>query len=164
MGKSICKGCGEKFPTETRYIGEKYKQLKFCCQECYQNYVNEHSNEIDRDWNDLIKYLDTIYENPNYRMLGAQIKYFRDECNVSSLVLRLIIEYAIKYENYIVRQEDGLGQFYPRYYQPALEFYKKIEENKKYASEHPDLLTPEVIRVKPKNSMRKFFTKAELEL
>lgn len=161
MGLSTCKGCGKKFSTETRFVGERYKQLKFCSQECYQKYVKEHTNEINRT--DLLDYLDTIYENPNFRMLAAQIKHYQEAYNISSLAMRLIIDYAIKYENHIVSQENGLGQFYPKYYQPALEFYKKIEENKKYASEHPDLLTPEIIRVKPKNSVQKFFTKAELE-
>lgn len=160
MGISTCKSCGKKFDTEERYIGEKYKNLKFCCEKCYQSYAKNSVKDPTREA--LIKYLDTIYDNPDYKLLGAQIKHYKEAYNLSCLALHLIIEYAIVYEHHVVQQRYGLGQFYPRYYQGALDFYREVERNKKYAEEHPDLLTPEVIRVKPKNGTQRFFTKREL--
>lgn len=156
-----CKVCGEEIPRGKRYKSKTLTSYTFCSEECYNKYVGESFGDVE-SLNRLKALLETIYPIPNWSYLMKQIKHYCSEYNLNYTSMYLIIDYALTCEHHAPNSDYGLGQFIPKYIQGTVELYKQIERNRKYAEEHPDLLTPEVIRVKPHNPCTKFFTKREL--
>lgn len=137
----MCVVCNKTIQRGHRFVGSKYKNLKFCCEECYNQYCSskkkktKNTNEKYLGWKKLIAYINTIYPDNylNWPMITKQIKSIMEEYNIDCDTIRKTIRYAIEYEQYRLNPEWGLGQFFPRFLQPMLNFVERIKLNKSKA-------------------------------
>ena len=151
-----CDVCNTDIPRGKRYKGERYQQAHFCSESCYLSYIQ--SKDKAKSSNPLTKltdYLSTVYENPNFPWLMRQIKALKKEYGLSENEIRMVIKYAIEYEDVVVNEDLGLGQFFPRYIDDALAFAQTIINNKEKAREMGDLVEPRVV-CRSRDKGRKF--------
>lgn len=110
----------------------------------------------DNSYKKLCEFIGELYgEDINWKWITRQIKTIKAEYNLTYLDMRLILKYATQYEDVIVDNSYGLGQFFPRYIDDALAFAQTIINNKEKAREMGDLVEPRVV-CRGRDKRRKF--------
>lgn len=138
-----CVICDKSIPRGQRFIGDRYKTIKFCCEECYKQYCKQkdeskQNNKKQKDekekseWRDMTDYISKIYppDTINWMIFTKQIKSLMEKYELTCKEVKLTIKYAIEYEDYVTRPEYGIGQFIPKFVEPMREFRNKLSINK----------------------------------
>lgn len=169
-----CTVCDKSIPRGQRFIGDRYKAIKFCCEECYNKYCEEkdaikaekaaktEAKKKERPpvpgWKELIEYIGKVFDHEvNWPYVAKQIRSYMDDYNVTCDDIRLAIKYAIVYENYVVNQTYGLGQFIPKYLEPSKNFKEQIQRNLLLSS---TMTKPKTVVIKKTNDV-KYYGKIE---
>ena len=134
---SQCIVCQSPIPRGQRFKSPRYKNLPFCSESCYNQYLaskqqpkpKPKSSSLDK----LKSYINDLWQGQvNWPFMMRQIKNLKEEYSVDDKDIRLMLKYAIEYEGAKVNPEYGLLQFI-QYLQPAKEFAEDILRNKELA-------------------------------
>lgn len=137
-----CYICGTEIPRGQRFKSPRYKNLPFCSESCYNQYLTSKqqskpkpkSSSLDK----LKSYINDLWQGQvNWPFMMRQIKNLKEEYDVDDKDIRLMLKYAIEYEGVKVNPEYGLLQFI-QYLQPAKEFAEDILRNKELAESMED--------------------------
>lgn len=174
-----CVVCDKSIPKGHRFIGDRYKDKKFCSEECYNQYCKEKDEEkqkakietIKRNlkkkekekspWRKMTDYIDSLYPEDaiNWPMFTKQIKSAMEDYGLTCDEIRLIIKFAIEFDNYKVKPEYGIGQFIPCYIEPTKRFREQIANNRLAAKTTTGEIP--VWNIKRPSNARKFYGKVE---
>ena len=137
---SKCYICGIEIPRGQRYKSPRYKNLPFCSESCYNQYLaskqqpKPKSSSLDK----LKSYINDLWQGQvNWPFMMRQIKNIKEECGVSDNDIRMMLKYAIEYEGVKVDLDYGLLQFI-QYLQPSQEFAEEIRKNQALAENMED--------------------------
>lgn len=137
---SKCSFCGKDIPRGKSYIGTKYKSLRFCCEEHFNQYVKIKSqpkppinfkpplNSNRRKFTDYIQ--EWTGDNVNWPAISKQAKDIQEEYELDWYEMYLVCKYARVYEGVEWDFNYGLGQIFPRYINPCMEFRETINRAK----------------------------------
>ena len=133
----LCIICQKEIPRGQRYKSPRYKNVHFCSEKCYSDYLQQKQNtpraKPNTPYTKLTDYIDKQWSgNINWPYLTQQIKSLCSEYNINYDDIRMMLKYAIEYERVPVKEEYGLMQFLP-YLQKSQEFAEQIRENKRMA-------------------------------
>ena len=148
---SKCRQCRCDIPRGKIFKGELYKSLSFCSESCYNEYIQAKQTKPkqapkDRHLVKLKDYINMLWdEQVNWPLIMKQIKSMKEEYNLDSKGLYLVLKYATVYEDYVVDRSFGLGQFV-KFIEPAQRFAEQIQRSKELAEEMPE---EEIVYVKP---------------
>ena len=155
-----CDVCNKEIPRGQRYQGSKYKSLHFCSEDCFKRYVKIKSapkpliNFKPEVGSDRRKFTDYIQEwtndRANWPYLMKQAKDIQEEYELNWYDMYLVCKYARVYEGVEWDFNWGLGQIFPRYIQPCMEFREAIQKAK--STEIP---IDEITKIKKKKYDRK---------
>ena len=131
---SKCYICEIEIPRGQRFKSPRYKNLSFCSESCYNQYLTSKQQPKSSSSLDKLKaYINNLWQGQvNWPFMMRQIKNLKEEYGVSDKDIRLMLKYAIEYEDAKVNPEYGLLQFI-QYLQPAKEFAEDILRNKELA-------------------------------
>ena len=134
-----CIVCQTPIPRGQRYHSSRYKNLAFCSEICYNQYLASKQNSKPSSSLDKLKaYINDLWqEEVNWPFMMRQIKNLKEEYSVDDKDIRMMLKYAIEYEGVKVNPEYGLLQFI-QYLQPAKEFAEDILRNKELAERMED--------------------------
>lgn len=95
--------------------------------------------------------------NINWPWITSQIKNIQEIYQLTYKQMRLIMKYAVVYEEVVINPEMGLGQFFPRYIDAGIKFAEQCTQAKEKSKE--DNLFEEEIIVMPskRNTPRKYW-------
>lgn len=126
-----CCICHAQIPRGKKYKSNHYKNNNFCSEECYNIFLKQKEKNKD-PYISLTDYIDRIYppDTVNWGMITKQIKQIRDDYELDYKTILLVLRYAVEFANHEVDERYTLGQFFPRYIEPTLQFIDKIKENK----------------------------------
>ena len=126
-----CYICQKEIPRGQRFKSPRYKNLSFCSESCYNQYLvskkqpQTKSNSLDK----LKSYINDLWQGEvNWPFMMRQIKNLKEECGVSDNDIRMMLKYAVEYEGVKVDLDYGLLQFI-QYLQPSQEFAEEIRKN-----------------------------------
>ena len=131
---SQCYICGTEIPRGQRYKSSRYKNISFCSESCYNQYLaskqqTKPSSSLDK----LKAYINDLWQGEvNWPFMMRQIKNLKEECGVSDNDIRMMLKYAVEYEDVKVDLDYGLLQFI-QYLQPSQEFAEEIRKNQALA-------------------------------
>ena len=135
-----CIVCQSPIPRGQRFKSPRYKNLAFCSETCYNQYLaskqqpKPKSSSLDK----LKAYINDIWQGQvNWPFMMRQIKNLKEECGVSDNDIRMMLKYAIEYEGVRVDLDYGLLQFI-QYLQPSQEFAQEIKKNQALAENMED--------------------------
>lgn len=163
---ACCEICGKEIERGKRYKSPKYKQVPFCSEDCYNQYVfiknqNEQhrtdlrkSEEGKEEYKKYIHTLAYIYpkEKQNWVSLQRQTAKLIDDYGLNYKLMRNIIVYAIKYDDCEFNPNYGLGQIFPAYISKFNKFKQDMEESMSMAQEMEN--EEYVVVIKPKSNKR----------
>lgn len=146
----VCDVCNKEYGRGQGYRGKRFAAQHFCSEDCYLSYVKamdetklkpkpkpqptqKNSKEL-KEYHKLLDYLNELYDNPNWPWLMRQINSIKKQYELSDKAMYLIIKYAIEYEDVIVQEEMGLGQFFPRYIEPCQDFLNSLRLSQEKSS------------------------------
>ena len=167
----VCRICGKEIPRGTRYKPERYKNQYFCSKECYEKklaLVEEQkqkkeskipklkepdSNQyIPLDGTQRRKLTDLIQEiygeTANWGLLMANVRNIERDYNLKDNDFRLVMKYAMEFENYKPMTSLNLYQF-EQFIVPTQLFREKIHYNKEIAKDLDVSEDYEVIKPNP---------------
>lgn len=158
---SQCIVCQSPIPRGQRFKSPRYKNLPFCSEGCYNQYLASKQQPKPSSSLDKLKaYINDLWQGEvNWPFMMRQIKNLKEEYEVDDKDIRLMLKYAIEYEGAKVNPEYGLLQFI-QYLQPAKEFAEDILRNKELAK---DMEGDEVEVVKMNRGNRKRWMKGDWE-
>ena len=112
-----CDICNKEYGRGKGYKGERYKNMHFCSEECYNKFLkNSHVGDMDK----LKSYISEWSGGYlNWQFLMKQIKQFSVDYNLSYHDIYMILKYCKTYEQLDWQDSYGLGQFIPKYIQPT---------------------------------------------
>lgn len=161
----ICKQCGNAIPRGQKYKSSTLSSYPWCSEDCYLLYVKEHEPKPKVEQQQtksgkkpitiLKDYINSIYPDPsslNWLWLSKQIKSISEEYNLSYIEMGKVLKYAVEYEGVVIVDGYGLGQVFPRYIEPTMEFIKSIQKSRDMVDEIDDEVV-NVVRVS-KNKKR----------
>lgn len=135
-----CIICNKEIPRGKRYQGNKYKSLHFCSEECFNKYCKIKSapkpliNFKPEKGTDRREFTDYIQEwtgdKVNWALIMKQAKDIQEEYNLNWHEMYLVCKYAHIYEGVEWDFNYGLGQIFPRYIQPCINFQEAIKNAK----------------------------------
>lgn len=135
-----CYVCQAEIPRGQRFKSPRYKNLAFCSETCYNQYLaskqqpKPKSSSLDK----LKAYINDLWQGQvNWPFMMRQIKNLKEECGVSDNDIRMMLKYAIEYEGVKVDLDYGLLQFI-QYLQPSQEFAEEIRKNQALAESMED--------------------------
>lgn len=134
-----CIVCQTPIPRGQRFKSPRYKNLSFCSESCYNQYLAfkqqpKSSSSLDK----LKAYINDLWQGQvNWPFMMRQIKNLKEEYDVEDKDIRLMLKYAVEYEDVKVNLEYGLLQFI-QYLQPAKEFAEDILKNRELAENMKD--------------------------
>lgn len=136
---SQCIVCQSPIPRGKRFKSPRYKNLAFCSEGCYNQYLASKQQQKPSSSLDKLKaYINDLWQGEvNWPFMMRQIKNLKEEYDVDDKDIRLMLKYAIEYEGVKVNPEYGLLQFI-QYLQPAKEFAEDILKNRKLAEDMED--------------------------
>ena len=130
-----CYICQAEIPRGQRFKSPRYKNLSFCSESCYNQYLaskqqpKPKSSSLDK----LKAYINDLWQGEvNWPFMMRQIKNLKEEYGVSDNDIRMMLKYAIEYEGVKVDLDYGLLQFI-QYLQPSQEFAEEIRKNQALA-------------------------------
>lgn len=134
-----CIVCNQSIPRGQRYHPPRYKNLAFCSESCYNQYLAfkqqpKSSSSLDK----LKAYINDLWQGQvNWPFMMRQIKNLKEECGVDDNDIRMTLKYAVEYEGVKVDLDYGLLQFI-QYLQPSQEFAEEIRKNQALAESMED--------------------------
>lgn len=151
-----CYICQAEIPRGQRFKSPRYKNLAFCSETCYNQYLASKQQPKSSSSLDKLKaYINDLWQGQvNWPFMMRQIKNLKEEYSVDDKDIRLMLKYAIEYEGVKVNPEYGLLQFI-QYLQPAKEFAEDILRNKELAESMEDDVVEWVKVSKGKNRWMK---------
>lgn len=175
-----CIVCNKSIPKGQRFVGNRYKDKKFCCENCYNQFCQQKDMAKEKakietakrqqllkeknksPWRKMTDYIDSLYPPNaiNWPAFTKQIKSFMEEYDLTSDEIRLTIRYAVEFEGVVVNPEWGIGQFIPAYIEPTKRFREKLHSNQEEAKNITNESAP-VIYIKKKSTQRKYYGKVE---
>lgn len=178
-----CIVCDKPVPRGQRFYGTRYKNLKFCCEDCYNKYCNAKDSEKEKakqeaierkkqkveaketkekipGWRNLTDYINTLYPKGaiNWMLFSKQIKSYLKEYNLTCEEIRIAIRYAVEFDGWQVNPNYGLNQFIPKYIEPSRIFKERIEANRQAAE---NLENNPIVKIKNNSAKRKYYGKVE---
>lgn len=137
---ATCIVCQSLVPRGQRFKSPRYKNLSFCSESCYNQYLaskqqpKPKSSSLDK----LKAYINDLWQGEvNWPFMMRQIKNLKEECGVSDNDIRMMLKYAVEYEGVKVDLDYGLLQFI-QYLQPSQEFAEEIRKNQVLAESMED--------------------------
>lgn len=158
---SQCIVCQSPIPRGQRFKSPRYKNLSFCSEGCYNQYLASKqqlkpSSSLDK----LKAYINDLWQGEvNWPFMMRQIKNLKEEYDVDDNGIRMMLKYAVKYEGVKVDVDYGLLQFI-QYLQPSQEFAQEIRKNRELAESMED---DEVEVVKASKGSEKRWMKGDWE-
>lgn len=142
-----CYICGAEIPRGQRFKSPRYKNLPFCSESCYNQYlVSKQQPKPSSSLDKLKAYINDLWQGEvNWPFMMRQIKNLKEECGVNDNDIRMMLKYAVEYEGVKVDLDYGLLQFI-QYLQPSQEFAEEIRKNRVLAESMEDDEV-EVVRV-----------------
>ena len=136
---SQCIVCQFLVPRGQRFKSPRYKNLAFCSESCYNQYLASKQQPKPSSSLDKLKaYINDLWQGQvNWPFMMRQIKNIKEEYDVDDKDIRLMLKYAIEYEGIKVNPEYGLLQFI-QYLQPSQEFAEEIRKNQALAESMED--------------------------
>lgn len=122
-----CIVCDQEVARGHRIKTERYKNLTFCSQACYENHLSIRDKSNAKQ-NRLKDYIDSLFTNVCWPQVMRQITNLEQDYNLTDNDLRLVIKYAIEYEGYIVDEQYGIGQF-EKFIKPSMNFIQSIKSS-----------------------------------
>jgi hypothetical protein len=126
MAKEVlvtCKHCGKKIPKSQAY---KIKDRSYYCnQKCYQK-----SQDEALSYQELLRYLNVLYDNNIPQFVYIQIKKFHNEQNMKYSGIKLSLDYFINVKNGKWANDKGIG-IVEYVYDEAKEYYIEQQKLKK---------------------------------
>lgn len=134
-----CIACSSPIPRGERYKSPRYKNLSFCSESCYNQYLASKQQPKPSSSLDKLKaYINDLWQGQvNWPFMMRQIKNLKEECGVDDKDIRMMLKYAIEYEGVKVDLDYGLLQFI-QYLQPSQEFAEEIRKNQALAESMED--------------------------
>ena len=159
---SECYICGTEIPRGQRFKSPRYKNLSFCSESCYNQYLASKQQQPKSSSLDKLKsYINNLWQGQvNWPFMMRQIKNIKEEYGVSDNDIRMMLKYAVEYEGVEVDLDYGLLQFI-QYLQPSQEFAEEIRKNQALAESMED---DEVEVVKASRGNGKRWMKGDWEL
>lgn len=151
---SVCCICEKIIKRGQRFKSPRYKNLSFCSESCYNQYLDSKQQPKPSSSLDKLKaYINDLWQGQvNWPFMMRQIKNLKEECGVSDNDIRMMLKYAVEYEDVKVDLDYGLLQFI-QYLQPSQEFAEEIKKNMALAENMEDD-DVEVVRVSRGNGKR----------
>ena len=151
---ATCIVCQSPIPRGQRFKSPRYKNLSFCSESCYNQYLASKQQPKPSSSLDKLKsYINDLWQGEvNWPFMMRQIKNLKEECGVSDNDIRMMLKYAIEYEGVKVDLDYGLLQFI-QYLQPSQEFAEEIRKNQELAKSMEDDEV-EVVRASKGNGKR----------
>ena len=136
---SQCYICGTEIPRGQRYKSPRYKNISFCSESCYNQYLASKQQPKPSSSLDKLKaYIIDLWQGEvNWPFMMRQIKNLKEECGVSDNDIRMMLKYSVEYEGVKVDLDYGLLQFI-QYLQPSQEFAEEIKKNQALAESMED--------------------------
>lgn len=156
-----CIVCQTPIPRGQRFKSPRYKNLSFCSESCYNQYLASKQQPKSSSSLDKLKsYINDLWQGQvNWPFMMRQIKNLKEEYGVSDNDIRMMLKYAVEYEGVKVDLDYGLLQFI-QYLQPSQEFAQEIRKNQALAENMED---DEVEIVKASRGNGKRWTKGDWE-
>lgn len=134
-----CYICQAEIPRGQRFKSPRYKNISFCSESCYNQYLASKQQPKPSSSLDKLKaYINDLWQGEvNWPFMMRQIKNLKEECGVSDNDIRMMLKYAIEYEGVRVDLDYGLLQFI-QYLQPSQEFAEEIKKNMALAENMED--------------------------
>lgn len=134
-----CYICQAEIPRGQRFKSPRYKNLAFCSESCYNQYLTSKQQPKSSSSLDKLKsYINDLWQGQvNWPFMMRQIKNLKEECDVSDNDIRMMLKYAIEYEGVKVDLDYGLLQFI-QYLHPSQEFAEEIRKNQVLAESMED--------------------------
>ena len=158
---ATCIVCQSQIPRGQRFKSPRYKNLSFCSESCYNQYLASKQQPKPSSSLDKLKvYINNLWQGEvNWPFMMRQIKNLKEECGVSDNDIRMMLKYAVEYEGVKVDLDYGLLQFI-QYLQPSQEFAQEIRKNQALAESMEE---DEVEVVKASRGNRKRWMKGDWE-
>lgn len=136
---ATCIICQSLIPRGQRFKSPRYKNLSFCSESCYNQYLASKQQPKPSSSLDKLKaYINDLWQGQvNWPFMMRQIKNLKEECGVSDNDIRMMLKYAVEYEGMKVDLDYGLLQFI-QYLQPSQEFAEEIRKNQVLAENMED--------------------------
>lgn len=153
---ATCIVCQSLIPRGQRFKSPRYKNLAFCSEACYNQYLASKQQPKPPSSLDKLKaYINDLWQGEvNWPFMMRQIKNLKEECGMSDNDIRMMLKYAVEYEGVKVDLDYGLLQFI-QYLQPAKEFAEEIRKNQTLAESMEDDVVEWVKVSKGKNRWMK---------
>lgn len=134
-----CIVCQSQIPRGQRFKSPRYKNLSFCSESCYNQYLASKQQPKPSSSLDKLKaYINDLWQGEvNWPFMMRQIKNLKEEYGVSDNDIRMMLKYAVEYEGVKVDLDYGLLQFI-QYLQPSQEFAQEIRKNQALAENMED--------------------------
>ena len=156
----ICKQCGNTILRGQKYKSPTLSSYPWCSEDCYLLYVKEHEPKPKVEQQQtksgkkpitiLKDYINSIYPDPlsiNWLWMQKQIKSISEKYNLSYIEMGKVLKYAVEYEGVVIDGNYGLGQVFPRYIEPTMEFIKSIQKSREMVDEIDENEHVNVVRV-----------------
>lgn len=158
---SVCCICEKIIKRGQRFKSPRYKNLSFCSETCYNQYLASKQQPKPSSSLDKLKaYINDLWQGEvNWPFMMRQIKNLKEEYGVSDNDIRMMLKYAVEYEGMRVDLDYGLLQFI-QYLQPSQEFAQEIKKNQALAENMED---DEVEVVKASKGNGKIWMKGDWE-
>lgn len=136
---ATCIICQSHIPRGQRFKSPRYKNLSFCSESCYNQYLASKQQPKPSSSLDKLKaYINDLWQGQvNWPFMMRQIKNLKEEYGVNDNDIRMMLKYAIEYEGVKVDLDYGLLQFI-QYLQPSQEFAEEIRKNQVLAESMED--------------------------
>lgn len=134
-----CYICQAEIPRGQRFKSPRYKNLPFCSESCYNQYLASKQQPKPSSSLDKLKaYINDLWQGQvNWPFMMRQIKNLKEEYGVDDNGIRMMLKYAVEYEGVKVDLDYGLLQFI-QYLQPSQEFAEEIRKNQALAESMED--------------------------
>lgn len=135
----ICDVCKVEIQRGKRFQSPRYKNRHFCSESCYNQFLaSKQQPKSSSSLNKLKDYIDDLWQGEvNWPFMMRQIKNLKEEYGCNDNDIRMMLKYAVEYENARVDINYGLLQFI-QYLQPSQEFAKEIKKNRELAESMED--------------------------
>lgn len=135
-----CCVCDKEILRGQKFQSPKYKSYYFCSENCYEKFIRLKSapkppinfkplpNTNRRKFSDYIQ--EWTNDWANWPLVMKQAKDIQEEYELDWYEMYLVCKYARVYEGVEWDFNYGLGQIFPRYIKPCMEFRETINRAK----------------------------------